>query len=388
MFTRRLTGAAVASVAILVVTGCSDDGGSTSGDESPLEEYLGEGAVSFAGSEMSVSFGGRGGEPYEPTEEELQQQREVEEHVASCMAEQGFEYVPNVVSPDEFTSPFEEAYSLPPGEFAEQYGYGVSTLRPEDIDMPEDPNEEIRDSLSPEAREAYEEALLGDMTGAVVTEGTSPAGSTPTPPPIEDRGCYVQASAEVFDSNEVEMFAGPSSEFDGLMEDLFRMSQRLQDDPRVVGATEQWRGCMAEAGYPDLERVGDAEQSVFQRMNELQGIGPPTEAPVPAEQSGEGAAGEGDESGGSPVFEPQEIDPEELQELQEYELALARADFDCREEHYNDVAEEVQYELEEEFVEDHRAELERFRDEMAERRGGNNEDNEDNEDTDEDEGDG
>lgn len=370
MFTRRLTGAAVASVAILVATGCSDDGGSTSGDESPLEAYLGEDAVSFAGSEMSVSFGGRGGEPYEPTEEELQQQREVEEHVASCMAEQGFEYVPNVVSPDDFTSPFEEAYSLPPDEFAEQYGYGISTLRPEDIDMPEDPNEEIRDSLSPEAREAYEEALFGDMRGAVTAEATPPARGTPTPPPVEERGCYAQASAEVFDIDEEEMFAGPSSEFDGLMEDLFRMSRRLDDDPRVVEATEQWRGCMADAGYPDFERVGDPEQSVFQRMNELQGFGPPTEAPVPGEQSGEGAAGEGGESGGSRVFEPQEIDPEDLEELQEYELALARADFGCREEHYNDIAEEVQYELEEEFVEDHRAELERFRDQMAERQRG------------------
>lgn len=347
--------AMVASAAGLVLAGCGDDGGSTAEEgESPLEEYMSENAIAFDGGGLSMTFGGGGGEPYEPTEEELQQQREFEEFVASCMAEQGFEYIPNVASADEYTSPFEEAFALPPDEFAEEYGYGVSTLRFEDADMPEDPNQEIRESLSPEAREAYEEALLGRM-GDPIAEGDEP-------PPMEDQGCYGQANAEVFDVDEAERF-GPRSEFDGLMQDLFRLGERLRNDPRVVEATELWQECMADAGYPDFERVDEAQQSVFQRMAELEGFGgPPTDVPLDED-------GEGEENTGSRIAEPPEIDPADLEELQEYELAVATADFDCREEHYADIAEEVRYELEEEFVEEHRAELEQYRDEMAQLRG-------------------
>lgn len=360
--------AAVTSVTALMLAGCGgDDGGSTAEEgESPLAEYMGETAAAVQGAGAGMAFGGGGGEPYEPTEEELQQQREYEEVVASCMAEQGFEYVPNVVTPDEYTSPFEEAYSLPPDEFAAEYGYGVSTLRVEEADLPEDPNQEIRESLSPEAREAYEEALTGDLSGPVEVE----EGEEPTPPSIEDRGCFGQASAEVFGVDESQMF-GPRSEFQGLMQDLSRLAQRVQNDPRVAEATEQWQQCMADAGYPDFERVDGPRQSVFQRMAELQGIGgPPTEAPPEGGAEGE----EGSESAGAVVMDPQEIDPADLEELQEYELAVANADFDCREEHYTDIAEEVRYELEEEFVEEHRAELEQYRDEMAQLPGGSGED--------------
>ncbi len=356
MLTRRPTSAAVASVAMLALAGCGDDDRSTSDDESPLAEYLGEDAVSFEAGGMNVSFGSGGSEPHEPTEEELQQQREVEEFVATCMAAQGFEYVPNEVSPGDFASPFDEAYSLPPDEFAEQYGYGASTLRFDELEMPEDPNQEIRESLAPEALEEYERALYGD------TPGVEAEGGVPTAPPVEDRGCYGQASAEVFGNDEDESSAGPPSEFEGLMEDLFRLGERLREEPRVIEANERWHECMADVGYPEFERVGDPEQAVFQRMAELEGFGGAAADPAPAARSEEGDVGE--RATPQPV-EPKEIDPAELEKLQQYELALAQADFGCREKHYNDIVEEVQYELEEEFVAEHRAELERFRDEIA-----------------------
>jgi hypothetical protein len=60
------------------------------------------------------------------------------------------------------------------------------------------------------------------------------------------------------------------------------------------------------------------------------------------------------------------IDPEELKDLQEYELAVAKADYECRDEHYNEVANDVRIKLEQEFVDQHRTELEELRDAIAE----------------------
>lgn len=339
-----------ASVA-LVLAGCGgDDSGSTdAADDSPLAEFFGEGVIEFSpGGGMGMSFGGSG--DVEIPDEELERMREVEDLVAECMVEEGFEYTANVVNPEEFVSPWQEAQELPPDEFAEQYGYGISTMHYSEIEenLPENPNQEYRESLSPEAVEAYERALYGDMTSWDPEEG---------PPPVEERGCRGKADAEVYGDRmaEMEEQASPWTEFEGLMEDVSSLSGRIRNDPRLQEAGQAWLGCMADAGYPDFQQVGDAEQSVHQRMGELEGWNMEP-SPAPSADSSDGAAEE------SITREPPEIDPEELAEVQEYELELAVADRECMAEHYDDVFEEVSYEFQEEFVAEHRAELERFQD--------------------------
>ena len=346
----------LAAVSLIVLAACAGGRGAESESyDSPLDEYLGPNAVSFEGGGMSFSYGGgEATEEYVPTEDDLQKQRELENLVQQCMQDEGFEYVPHVVDPSAWDDPFADAHALPPDEFAEQYGYGISTLHMADSDLPADPNEEIRRGLSPQALAEYERALYGDMAGQEIGEGEES-----TPPPDEDRGCYDKASAQVWgDPYEDEgNFRDPHEEFEGLMEDLWSIQERFMADPRLEEPTEKWRDCMAEAGHA-FEEIGEPEQEIWRRMDELQGWDEYMELE-------EEAAGEG----GSPTpapFVPKEIDPAELGELQEYELAVAGADFRCKEEHYNEIAEQVQYEVEEQFVEEHRAELERYRDWMAE----------------------
>jgi hypothetical protein len=343
-------------VSLVALAACSSNGGAeTESDDSPLAEYMGPNAVSFEGGGMSFSYGGAAEtEEYVPTEEELQQQREFENLVQRCMQDEGFEYVPYVVDPSDWDHPFEDAYALPPDEFAEQYGYGISTLYMAESDMPDDPNEEIRRGLSQQALAEYERALYGDMAGQESSEGEEW-----TPPPLEDRGCYDKASAQVWgDPYEDEgNIRDPHQEFEALMDDLWSIHERFMSDPRMEEPTENWRDCMAEAGHP-FEALGEPEQEIWRRMDELQGLDEYMEID-------EEAAGES--GGATPVpFEPKEINPADLEELQEYELAVAGADFRCKEEHYNDIAEQVQYDVEEQFVEEHREELERYRDWMAE----------------------
>jgi hypothetical protein len=334
--------------AALVLAGCGDDGGSTeAGDDSPLAEFFGEGVIEFSpGGGMGMSFGGSS--DFEIPEDELRRMREVEDLVAKCMADEGFEYTANAINPEEWVSPWMDAQELPPDEFAEEYGYGISTLHYSQFEdeLPQDPNQEYRESLSPEARDAYERALSGDYMSWEADEG---------PPPVEERGCYGIASAEVYGEDPLEEMeqADPWTEFDGLMNDLSSLSERIHTDPRLEEAAEAWLDCMADAGYPDFQQVGDAEQSVHERMNEIEGW---AEVETTLEEGGEEANREVLEE-----FEPKEPDPQELAELQEHEIELAVADRECMAEHYDDVFAGVSDELEEEFVEEHRAELERYR---------------------------
>ncbi|HEX6336870.1 MAG TPA: hypothetical protein VFZ85_07950 [Jiangellaceae bacterium] len=344
------------AVSLIMLAACSGDGGPETGsDDSPLAEYMGPDAVSFEGGGMSISYGGAAEtEEHVPTEEDLQKQREFENLVQQCMRDEGFEYVPYVVDPSDWDNPFEDAYALPPDEFAEQYGYGISTLHMAESDLPEDPNEEIRRGLSPQALAEYERALYGDMEGQEFSDGEEW-----TPPPLEDRGCYDKASAQVWgDPYEDEgNFRDPHQEFESLMESLWSIQERFMSDPRMEEPTQNWRDCMAEAGHP-FEMLGEPEQEVWRRMDELQGWDEFMELEEQAAAEGVLPA--------AAQFEPKEIDPAELEELQEYELAVAVADVRCKKEHYNEIAEQVQYEVEEQFVEEHREELERYRDWMAE----------------------
>ncbi|HEX6196717.1 MAG TPA: hypothetical protein VFZ37_12460 [Jiangellaceae bacterium] len=328
---------------VLVLSGCGADETGSAGvvADDPLTEFFGEGVIEFPpGGGMSMSFGGSG--DFEIPAEELQRMSDVEDLVAQCMADEGFEYTAHAVNPEDYVSPWMEAQQLPPEEFAEQYGYGISTMHYSEIepDLPPDPNQEYRESLSSEALEEYDRALYGDHTLWDAGDG---------PPPVEERGCYGIASAEIYGADlrePAEVGADPWTEFERLLNDINSLAQRIHRDPRLEDANQAWLGCMADAGYPDLRQVGQAEQSIHQRMGELEGWD------MAAELSDTEIS----------EFQPPEIDPDELAELQEYEIELAVADRKCMAEHYDDVFEEVSHGLQEEFIEEHRAELERYRD--------------------------
>lgn len=303
-------GLAACGLAGSLLLGCSGDpaataggGGQGGGDPgtSPLAEILGWGMVEEGGT----------GSPG-VSEEERRRHDRVERLTAECMADRGFDYLP-VPLPEAASGPFEEAYALPPAEFATRYGYGVTTLTPPTAGPVRDPNHELLAELPPDIREDYQRALWGDaITGG---DGDEP-------------GCQQWANAQVYEN-------GPDSaelhdRFKELFDQLDALWQRIENDPRLDGADQRWVACMEQAGYPGFSRPHDARQSVFDRMAALRAQPDP--------------------------------DPDELAALREFELALAPVDQQCREIYLDGPRREVAYELEGEFVAEHRAELEAYRD--------------------------
>jgi hypothetical protein len=171
--------------------GTADTGGG--GELSPLEHFLGKGAVSFEGGLALSSDGSALDSPVGLSEDDLSRRREEEQLIADCMRAEGFEYVPYVVDPSDWDQPFEDAYALPPAEFTARYGYGISTIRA-DIDRPEDPNEAIREAMSPAELEAYWVAMHGDGAGGYELS----AGESP--PPLAQSGCAGKATGQVYDN--------------------------------------------------------------------------------------------------------------------------------------------------------------------------------------------
>lgn len=325
----------------LLLAACGGGGGQeqnepdTGSGNGPLAEFMGWGN-DFGSSDMS--------------EEERQKQYRVEELVAECMAEQGFEYIPQRYE-DRSWGPDpeqEEIWALQeedPERFAREYGYGITTM-PEvttrEQDSYEDPNWEIRDSLSPAAQEEYDKALWGEWPE--FEEGDEPEG------PIEPEtpGCYSEATDEVYGFDEEDY-----SQWEALERQFSELYERIENHPRVKEATQAWIDCMAEAGYPGLEGIYGGNDLVNERMGDLY-------------RWGDFEAGEDLEVLPS---DPPEPDPAELAELQDYEREVALADFQCRRDHYESEYNSVRDELENQFIEDNRAELEAYRDWIAERYG-------------------
>lgn len=253
--------------------------------------------------------------PPQLTEPERQQQYAVEELVAECMAGHGFRYQP--VPPEQrLAGTFAEAYALEPAEFARRYGYGVTTLREAaGAPPPADPNQEIRDRLDPDRLRAYERAMWG-------------AGSDP--------GCQQRAATEVY-GDQTGRDAG-FARFQELLDQIGELYRTIEADPRLAQAAADWAGCMAAAGYPGFAAPADARQSVFDRLGRVQGPGQPS--PDPAELAGIG----------------------------DYERALAPVDLACRQEHLDGPRWQVTAEREREFIKAHRAELETYRDWLAQTR--------------------
>jgi len=272
-------------------------------DRSPLEEFLG----------LDPPRGQAG--PPQLTEPERQQQYAVEELVAECMAGHGFEYRP--VPPEQrLAGTFAGAYALEPAEFAQRYGYGVTTLRgAAGGEPPADPNQEIRDRLGPERLRDYERAMWG-------------AGTDP--------GCQQRAGTAVY-GDQTGRDAG-FARFQELLDQIGELYRQIEADPRLAQASADWSACMAGAGYPGFADPADARQSVFDRLGQVQRAGQPS--PDPAELAGIG----------------------------DYERALAPVDLACREEHVDRPRWQVTVERESEFIAAHRAELEAYRDWLAQTR--------------------
>lgn len=239
-----------------------------------------------------------------------------EELVAQCMAEQGFEYVPRRGTFAEL-APGEPQWHT--REYAERYGYGTF-VQPKLVDTQVgrdgDPNAEILASMSLTERAAYDLALNGTSDGGVFESGDEID--------LEPLGCEGLRIADLIngDGKDDPVYVDATAHSRHIDELL------VGEDPRVAAADARWAECMSDAGWPGLAVQPDAR--ALAEVWSLDLSDPETSVQTQA-------------------------DPETLAN----EISLALADFDCTTATgLAELRDEVRAELQQEYVDEHRDELE------------------------------
>lgn len=292
----RLTIALVAAVALVGCGGGGDKSSKAAEEPASVEEQLGFSQTTEPAALASV-----------------------EERIARCMKEQGFEYTP--VDPVARQAALTGKSGISGDEFDKQFGYGIATLYGRGTPQ-SDPNARIRDSLGPADQRAYDLALTGGQPGqtffrAADTGDFSRLG-----------GCTKQAADALF---------GGSKLLGVLQRKLDELDEAVLEDQRMVRAFEQWRRCMRDKTGETFEDSEAVELEIQRRLAELVG-------PLP---EGESAPGE------FAALKPEHpVDPAALTRLQQLELKFADADVSCEDEHIAPVEDIVQKEKEQRFRED------------------------------------
>lgn len=352
----------VVAVALLTAACGSDGEASSSGGgaagtdltaadlfESPLAEYTG--AADFFAEDGQQAM--------------VDAMAEAEQAVAECMREQGFEY--KVVDRSDMFSFsggggwFEDPFDR---EAVETVGFGISTTFEDtfgDIEeqMSADPNAEIRQSLSPSEQQAYDEALMGAAFAGMFGGGSGGAVGVDVEE-VTDSGegeSGGDAIVNIDDFDPAQMgcqgsaFAAMADLGGGIWEDeelsgaLEDLEERLEADPRMVDANADWSACMADAGH-DFESLDEVFEEISGRMDEVMGV----------DEMGFEAPIGGDAEGVAEAFSF-DYDEAALSEVQAFELDVAKANFDCQIP-LLETQVEVRNELEGEFVEANREQLE------------------------------
>lgn len=335
------TAAVTGAVLLLTLTACSAGGGGDGGsDGGTSAEALPKGPLDELLEEMD------GGEDAERIDRQLD---EVEEVVAACMREQGFEYTPVDWSQQPGTRPAEE----PEEEwgtlaFAERYGYGATTnpygdaaaAAPEEELV--DPNQAYVEQLSEAESAAYQEALHGTPP-----EGRAEDGGVEVD--VDTAGCQGRAQREAD-----EVGTGMDVEtFDALQEAMDVMWQAVQDDPRMAEVNARWAACMADAGYAGLAMPADAENVVIEKANAVY------DEAYAGRQLDETSTEED-------VAAVEAAVRERLAEITDEEIRTAVADHTCRDEvDLPRTQAEVGVRHQQEFYDAHEAELEAWREAIS-----------------------
>lgn len=261
-------------------------------------------ALLAAGCGDDGSSADLGAEAFGLTEEEFASSiDEVEQVIADCMTEAGFEYVP--VDVDTIAS-VEDWLRTEPGvsrrDYKTQFGFAVSTR----FDDPAvevgkgEQNLRIFEDLSEADQNAYERTMWGEDGDATFAIGLDDEDFSDT------GGCTRAAVEEVFTEEQV------SGEF------VNPKDVQLEEDPRMVAAMEDWRQCMLAEGYDYLEQDEIIEE-FEDRLDELLGEADPEE------------------------LSPQQS--EDLAALQREEIAVALVDLDCQIAHTDEVEAAIEEEL-------------------------------------------
>jgi len=242
-----------------------------------------------------------------------------ENTIASCMKEAGFEYTPQEVpsAPAALDDPDEVGLVA----WAEKYGYGYQRGPEPEAGEEEvvSPDADYLAAMSESEAVAYSLALFGDQDEAYSGDEYD----------WTKAGCHGKANHETYSNLDA---AHEDPAYEDLQEEMRRMFEKVPDDPRLAAITAEWSACMNEVGF-DFAKVGEARDSIAAGY-----------AALP-------------ESGG---------DETTWADLGDKETATAIADATCQTKvGYPEKAQEVQFALEQEFIDTHKAELDAWVEQYA-----------------------
>ncbi len=317
----------------------------------------------------------------------------IQQQIAECMADEGFEYIPFVPVEVGGGFGFEEEDH---GEWVKKYGFGISTqvLMEEEFASEEgsdpwadDPNNEIVEAMDELEQEEYFRLLHGGEPEII--ENTPWEEIEAMTPEEQEQffdeayrdwqpdGCMSMAYEEAYNSE------GDMAFWEEFGDDFDEFWTRAQADPRIVEAEAAWSTCMAQKGhdFPDQEAMytylygteigGEYVEGEFTaKVEEVvtwpweefgeDGEGFYVETTVTIEEGEEGESVEEDDF----EYPTPEYDPELLQPLIDEELSLAVADWECSQDMQN-LFETVYKELEQQFLEENLDRLLSFKEEHS-----------------------
>jgi hypothetical protein len=318
----RAAGIAAAAIVMLVLAGCTPVGEpdpESTGDALTLIDYanLARGQTAAAAAYTN------------------QRNIEVENLIAQCMKDEGFDYTP-------YTYPVMFVLDWEPDRpddraWVEQYGYGIVDSANGSYWERNAESQALFASMRPPPgsddvvplTEAEENARTLALTGADLSAGEIPVGTIDFSD-WENMGCQGWANHEWDQSHNA-----PVAEFSSLLADIEAVqatANRALDTPEAQALTAAWAACMTDAGYPDFTDPADAVNSfsaATERTPEFPVLDP-ANAEDAATIAGWAAA----------------------------EVKQALADLDCRESTgYAQRRAEITADIEAQFIADRRAEL-------------------------------
>ena len=358
-------------LAVALFTACGVGGETTEGATGETAEPETETTTDGGEDDSLADFFGYGDEDPEAAQARYREEEaDRQELIRTCMAEEGFDYTPMTPPEESFEvwSPENEEERVRTQGFGITTWYGNEDQFDEGVEW-EDPNQEMIDAMSETERTAYYEALWGSeeeqMEGAT-TEVDPETGEEYQVTEGWGAGCEGEASEAVY---------GDQAAVDELWQDLSpemdAMYERIQADPRIVEFEETWSACVAGAGF-EYESREDMYNEIFEdfqaRFDEI--VGPNGGYVDPfegwTEEEIQAFFDEKTQDEIDAFFEEaqsvtdENIDQEALAALQQEEIDLAVADWECGQ-GFDDLYQEVTADYESEFIAEHRDLLEQIR---------------------------
>lgn len=361
--TKRLATAVLALA--LVGAACGSDGSSETSASSPLSELLGEDVFGFNFDPDDPAAQARYNE-----QEQLRQEK-----IASCMNEQGFEYIPVDQSSFNFAD-FNGGIDYNSREYAEKYGFGMTTQHMsqtsvgpdlvgyddsmfEDFES-NDPNQEIVQAMDQSTQEAYYLALYGEEPefDASFDPETATDEELDEAYSFEPQGCFGEA------------YAGDSANnfYNDFQDELDEMFEAIEDDPRIVEAQQEIENCVSDNGY-EFSMDSDGYEALWEQFQDRLAEVDAEAGGFPFEEMSEEdfAAMSEDEIDAMINFSPELSDKGKaiLGELQAEETAMAVVVWDCGgsfgDSEMADLFQEVSVEYEQRFIDQNADRLEQYK---------------------------